>query len=137
MNGVLVSLSGFMVSLDVYVDMAGAAINVPLDFGPFDSKMGAFRWLEAIEEVHAKRKLSEAVIAEEIFDSNGFPTRPYIDFHLSVPTIAQSPLVRKYKDRLLSPGKAEEVEPRIAEYAIRAASQRTAYACHLLDTKGG
>ena len=131
----VVAFHAFFVSLDVFVDLAGATVNISLEFGPFVSKEEASTWVDAVDAIHAKRHSFEAALAEDIFDAHGLPTQPYLDVHLSIPLIAQSSLVRKCKDRLLPPEKPEEVEAKLGAYALRAALERFAYACHLLDTQ--
>jgi hypothetical protein len=135
MTDTVVSLHAFLVSLDVFVDLVGATVNISLEFGPFPNKEAASKWVDEIDAVHAERHSLESALAEEIFDTHGLPTRPYIDTHLSIPFIAQSPLVRKTKDRLLAPGNPKEVEAQLGAYALRAALERLEYACHLLDTE--
>lgn len=135
MTDVVVALHAFFVSLDVFVDLAGATVNISLEFGPFANKEEASTWVDAVDVIHAQRHSFEAALAEDVFDTHGLPTKPYLDVHLSIPLIAQSPLVRKCKDRLLAPGKPEEVEANLGEYALRAALERFEYACHLLDVE--
>jgi hypothetical protein len=135
MANTVVSLSAFVAALDIYVELAGTAVNISLEFGPFDNKEAAESWVDEIQARHALRNLSEVVIAEEIYTSEGLPTRPYIDVHLGTPIIMQSPLVRQRKDLLLPPGNAADVEPQLGAYALRAAFQRLGYACYLLDTQ--
>jgi len=135
MTQTVVAFHAFFVSLDVFVDLAGATVNISLEFGPFANKEEAGAWVDAVDAIHAKRHSFEAALAEDVFDAHGLPTKPYLDVHLSIPLIAQSSLVRKHKDRLLPPDKPEEVEAKLGEYALRAALERFEYACHLLDTQ--
>lgn len=130
----VVSLNGSVVCVDIYVELVLVTLNVNLAFGPFNSITDAQMWADALEQVHAKKQLITSTHEEGLLlNGNGMPLRPYLDVHMSVCLIAENKHARRLAKHLVSPDAPEQVEPMLAEYAVRAANEATSYSCSLFD----